>query len=167
MVNGVTGQEISSTRHKEPCTRTCFIPCPLILMPCGPCEEYGQCSESCGADGTRTGTKNCWMKDGDTGIEIPASKHPNECTDACYIPCPIRECGHCRDYGPCSESCGAEGIAETTRDCWLEGEETGIELPGSRHEEPCTEPCFFPCPTTKTEQCNVCHSHLFRAVSLN
>ena len=161
LVNGVTGQEIPSTRHKELCTGTCFTRCPE--RECGPCGEYGPCSESCGADGTKTGTKDCWMKDGDTGIEIPGSRHPEECNAGCYIPCPKRKCGPCGKYGPCSESCGAEGIAETTRDCWLEDGETGIELPGTRHEEPCTEPCFITCPTTTTEQCNVCHSHLFRA----
>ncbi|KAI0208075.1 hypothetical protein LSAT2_007248 [Lamellibrachia satsuma] len=150
LVNGVTGQEIPSTRHKELCTDTCFTRCPE--RKCGLCGEYGPCSESCGADGTKTGTKDCWMKDGDTGIEIPGSRHPEECNAGCYIPCPKRKCGPCGEYGPCSESCGAEGIAETTRDCWLEDGETGIELPGSRHEEPCTEPCFITCPTTTTEQ---------------
>ena len=160
--DGDTGIEIAGSRHPEDCNDGCFILCPI--RDCGPCGEYGPCSESCGAEGTKTGTKDCWLKDGDTAIEIPGSRHPEECNDGCFIRCPIRDCGPCGEYGPCSESCGADGIAETTKDCWLKDGETLVEIPGTRHEEPCTEPCFIPCPTTTT--CKVYDSRKYYRTSL-
>ena len=156
--DGTTGIEIPGSRHKVSCTKTCFIPCPV--PECGPCGDYGPCSESCGLEGVMEGTKDCWENDGTTGVEIPGSRHKEPCSDPCFIRCPTPECGPCGEYGPCSESCGAEGVAETTKDCWLNDGETGVEVPGSRHPEPCTQPCFLPCPTTTTELCNVYHSHM-------
>ena len=166
-VNGVTGSEILNTRHKKPCSDTCFIRCPI--RECGDLGEYGPCNGSCGIEGIQPSTKHCWMKDGETGIEIPGSRHTIEYSATCMIPCvdPERVCSACGEYGPCSESCGAEGIAESTRDCWLQDMETKIELPGYRQSNACTKTCFVLCPTTTTELCkvyeslNCCRTDLF------
>ncbi|KAI0236837.1 hypothetical protein LSAT2_012606, partial [Lamellibrachia satsuma] len=151
LVNGLTGLEIRRSRHDVPCNDTCEIPCPT--EECGRCGNYGSCSESCGADGTKQGTKDCWLNDGVTGMEIDGSRHEVPCSDTCFNKCPIRRCGPCGDYGSCSESCGAEGTKEGTKDCWLEDADTGEEIVDSRHDVPCSDTCEKPCPT---EECGRC-----------
>ncbi|KAK2151819.1 hypothetical protein NP493_2565g00008 [Ridgeia piscesae] len=149
--DGTTGEEIDGTREQEPCVETCLIPCPV--RECGPCGEYGPCSESCGEEGTRETTKDCWLNDGTTGEEIDGTREQEPCTETCLIPCPVRECGPCGEYGPCSESCGEEGTRETTKDCWLNDGTTGEEIDGTREQEPCTETCLIPCPVRECGPC--------------
>ncbi|KAK2151820.1 hypothetical protein NP493_2565g00004 [Ridgeia piscesae] len=146
--DGTTGEEIDGTREQEPCVETCLIPCPV--PECGPCGEYGPCSESCGEEGTRETTKDCWLNDGTTGEEMDGTREQEPCVETCLVPCPVRECGPCGEYGPCSESCGEEGTRETTKDCWLNDGTTGEEIDGTREQEPCVESCLIVCPTTTT-----------------
>ena len=136
------------------CNDTCEIPCPTEK--CGRCGNYGSCSESCGVDGTKQGTKDCWLNDGVTGMEIDGSRHDVQCSDKCFNKCPIKRCGKCKDYGPCSESCGVEGTKEGTKACWLEDAYTGEKVAGSRHKVPCSDKCEKPCPT---EECGRCGNY--------
>ncbi|KAI0236841.1 hypothetical protein LSAT2_012610 [Lamellibrachia satsuma] len=141
-----TRDEIIGSRHQVQCIDTCYVKCPPIPV-CGPCGEYGLCSESCGKDGTKEGTKDCWEEDADTRDEIIGSRHQVQCIDTCYVKCPpIPVCGPCGDYGPCSESCGAEGTKEGTKDCWEEDADSKDEIVGSRHEVTCIGACFIECP---------------------
>ena len=149
-----SGEEIVDSRHKVPCSDTCEKPCPT--EECGRCGNYGSCSESCGADGTKQGTKDCWLNDGVTGMEIDGSRHEVSCSNTCFNKCPIPRCGPCKDYGSCSESCGAEGTKEGTKDCWLEDADTGEEIVDSRHKVPCSDTCEKPCPT---EECGRCGNY--------
>ena len=153
LVSGVTGQEIPSSRKKVPCTDKCLVPCPV--PECGPCGEYGPCSVSCGAEGTREAVKDCWMNDGTTGEEIVGTRKGVACTETCVISCPWPECGPCGEYGSCSESCGIEGTREATKDCWLHDGTTGEEIPDTKKQEPCVESCLNVCPTTTTAPCKV------------
>ena len=141
-----TGKEIDDSRHGVTCSETCYVKCPPIPR-CGPCGNYGSCSESCGAEGTKEGTKDCWLEDADTGKEIDDSRHGVTCSETCYVKCPpIPRCGPCGNYGSCSESCGAEGTKEGTKDCWLEDADTGKEIDDSRHGVTCSETCYIKCP---------------------
>ena len=124
---------------------------------CGECGHYEDCSKSCG-EGRKEGYKECWVVNG-VNEEVPGSRHSVSCTDRCFITCPVKECGDCGDYGPCSESCGAEGTQQTTRECWMNDGETGEEIPGNRYKEMCNKICFIPCSQTTTE-CKVYHSIL-------
>ena len=151
MIDGTNGEEISGSRDQVPCVETCLIPC--SLPECGPCGEYGPCSESCGIEGTRETTHDCWLNDGTTGKEIDGSREPVTCTETCLIPCPVPECGPCGEYGPCSESCGIEGTRETTQDCWMNDGTTGEEIDGSREQVPCVETCLIPCPVPECGPC--------------
>ena len=113
---------------------------------CGDCGNFGDCSESCGAEGIKEGTKECWLVDGKTGLEVPSSRETLQCNDTCYDKCPpIPRCGLCGNYGSCSESCGAEGTKEGTKDCWFEDADTGEEIDNSRHGVNCSETCFKEC----------------------
>ena len=119
---------------------------PTVSTKCGECGDYGVCSESCGV-GTMDGTVDCWLVSGVDGHEMPSTRHKRPCNKTCFIPCPKKKCGDCGDYGPCSESCGAEGQMGATQDCWLNDGVTGLEVPGSRYHTACTDTCYIPCPT--------------------
>ena len=146
-----TGKEIDGSRHKVPCEDKCFNKCPIPR--CGPCKNYGSCSESCGVEGTKEGTQDCWEEDADTGKEIDGSRYKVPCDDKCFNKCPIPRCGPCKDYGSCSESCGVEGTKEGTQDCWEEDADTGKEIDGSRHKVPCNDKCFNKCPIPRCGPC--------------
>ena len=144
MKDCTTGEEITNTRKQQPCVETCLIACPVPK--CGPCGEYGPCSESCGKEGTKETTKDCWLNDGTTGEEIDGSREPVTCTETCLIPCPVKECGPCGEYGPCSESCEIEGTRKTTQDCWMNDGTREEEIDGSREQVPCVETCLISYP---------------------
>ena len=143
VVDGATNVEIEGSRHQETCTDTCENDCT-----CGPCEDFGPCSESCGAEGTKVGQKDCWAIDETTRREIPSSRHKETCTDKCENLCKCED--GCGNFGPCSESCGADGTKTGDKDCWAIDEVTHREIPSSRHKETCTDNCFTNCPTTTT-----------------
>jgi len=151
MNDGTNGEEMADTRKQVPCVEKCFIPCPV--PECGPCGEYGPCSESCGIEGTRETTQDCWMNDGTNGEEMADTRKQVPCVEKCLIPCPVPECGSCGEYGPCSESCGIEGTRETTQDCWMNDGTTGEEIEDSRKQVPCFEKCFIPCPVPECGPC--------------
>ena len=144
VVDGATNVEIEGSRHPERCSDTCENECT-----CGPCEDFSQCSESCGAEGTKAGQKDCWAIDETTGNEIPSSRHKENCNDKCENLCKCEDL--CGNYGPCSESCGADGTKTGDKDCWAIDEVTQVEISGSRHKETCNDHCFIDCPTTTTE----------------
>ena len=144
--NGTTRNEIPRSREEVPCNDTCYVKCPPIPV-CGPCGEYGPCGESCGKDGTKESTKDCWKEDADTRDEIIGSRHQVQCIDTCYVKCPpLPVCGPCGEYGPCSESCGKEGTKESTKDCWEEDADTRDEIDSSRHQVQCSDTCYVKCP---------------------
>ena len=149
--DGTTGEEINDTRKQEPCIETCLIACPVPK--CGPCRENGPCSESCGKEGTKETTKDCWFNEGTTGEEINDNRKQEPCVETCLIACAVPKCGPCREYGPCSESCEKEGTKETTKDCWLNDGTTGEEIGGSREPVTCTETCLIPCPVKECGPC--------------
>ena len=149
--DGTTGEEINDTRKQEPCVETCLIDC--AVPKCGPCGEYGPCSESCGKEGTKETTKDCWLNDGTTGEEITNTRKQQPCVETCLFACPVPKCGPCGEYGPCSESCGIEGTKETTKDCWLNDGTTGEEINDTRKQEPCVETCLIACPVPKCGPC--------------
>ncbi|KAK2181975.1 hypothetical protein NP493_373g02034 [Ridgeia piscesae] len=45
------------------------------------------------------GTKECWLVDADTRVELPSSRHTVDCDGPCFIPCPTwaPDCSRC-DY---------------------------------------------------------------------
>ena len=135
--DAVTGDEITGTRHEGSCNDNCHNRCE-----CGPCGNYGQCSESCGAAGTKDGTNDCWVVDDATNVEIGGSRKKETCTEQCRNLCTCNSCGH---FGQCSESCGAEGTKAGQRDCWAIDETTNLEIPSSTHKETCTERCSESC----------------------
>ena len=148
LVDADTRVEIPSSRRTIDCDETCFNKCPV--EECDECGNFGPCSESCGADGIMQGTKECWLVDADTRVELPGSRRTVDCEGPCFNKCPIEVCDdECGNFGPCSESCGADGIMQGTKECWLVDADTRVELPSSRHTVDCNGPCFIPCPTCK------------------
>ena len=144
-----THVELPNSRHTVDCDGPCFNKCPIEVCD-EECGNFGPCSESCGAEGIMKGTKECWLEDADTHVELPNSRHTVDCDEPCFNKCPIEVCDEeCGNFGPCSESCGADGIMKGTKECWLEDADTHVELPSSRHTVDCDGPCFIPCPTCK------------------
>ncbi|KAK2181974.1 hypothetical protein NP493_373g02048 [Ridgeia piscesae] len=122
------GVERENSRKTVPCTEPCSITCVEVCD--DECGNLGPCSESCGADGITKGTKECWTVNGDTRVEIPSSRHTVDCDETCFNKCPVEVCDdECGNFGPCSESCGADGIMKGTKECWLVDADTRVELP--------------------------------------
>ena len=123
--------------------------------------KTGPCNASIGFADARRGTKDCWAVDAETGNEIPGTRYTFECELACTETSLVIVCEErCQDIGPCSESCGADGIMKGTKGCKETETDTGEEIRGSRHTVDCIKPCIIPCPSPATIPCNVYISYL-------
>ena len=83
LIDGRTGQEISSSRHTVDCSEPCVKKCKKV---CDDCEAVGECEE-CGVQSVKKGTKECWMVDEETGQEVPSTRESEPCEESCFVPC--------------------------------------------------------------------------------
>jgi len=92
--------------------------------------EWGQCSVSCGGNGTQTRSKSC-IAPSNSGLACPDSDVEEE-SQVCQAPACWTDYGA---WGECSVSCGGTGTQIRTKTCIEPGEGNGLPCPAENSKE--------------------------------